>query len=391
MTIALPRIALPRRAPMRLLQDLEMIQGGRLTLRTPEGHIHRFGDSGPEVDMHLRDWRLLPALAVRGDIALGEGYVAGLWDSQTLEPLLQLLIRNSDTLNAYSSQTGLARLKLLMVDRVLRSNSLKGASRNIRAHYDVGNEFYQLWLDQGMTYSSALFHEGDDLETAQARKNARILSKLAGGERVLEIGCGWGGFAEAAAETGRYVTGLTLSPSQAGYADARLDGRADIRLQDYRLTTGKFDNIVSVEMIEAVGEANWQVYFNALAARLQDGGRAVIQAITVPDQQFSVYRQRSDYIRQHIFPGGMLPCHSAMTYAARKAGLELRDSFSFGHDYARTCRIWAERMHDALPRIKKLGYGDAFLRSWTFYLLGCGATFATRRTDVVQMEFAHWG
>lgn len=391
MTIALPRIALPRQAPARFLQDLEMIQGGRLTLRTPEGDIHHFGHAGPEVEMHLRDWRVLPALAARGDIGLGETYVAGLWDSQTLEPLLQMLIRNSDALEAYGRQSDLARLKLRLVDRVLRKNSLKGASRNIRAHYDVGNEFYQLWLDQGMTYSSGLFHEGDDLETAQARKNARILSKLKGGERVLEIGCGWGGFAEAAADAGRHVTGLTLSPSQAGYADARLDGRADIRLQDYRLTPGKFDNIVSVEMIEAVGEANWPVYFNALAARLNHGGRAVIQAITVPDQQFSVYRQRSDYIRQHIFPGGMLPCHSAMTYAASKAGLELKDNFSFGPDYARTCRIWADRMQDALPRIRKLGYGDAFLRSWSFYLLGCAATFATRRTDVVQMEFAHRG
>lgn len=378
-------------AQTRFLQDLEAIEGGRLTLRTPEGHIHHFGDTGPEVELHLRDWRLLPALAARGDIALGEGYVAGLWNSQTLEPLLQLLIRNSDALEPYGTQSGPARLKLRLIDRVLRSNTLKGASRNIRAHYDVGNEFYQLWLDRGMTYSSALFQAGDDLETAQARKNARILSKLSQGEHVLEIGCGWGGFAEAAADTGRHVTGLTLSPSQAGYADARLDGRAEIRLQDYRLVQGQFDNIVSVEMIEAVGEAHWPVYFSALAARLRQGGRAVIQAITVPDQQFSVYRQRSDYIRQHIFPGGMLPCHSAMTYAAGKAGLVLKESFSFGHDYARTCRIWGERLQAERPRITKLGYGDDFLRSWQFYLSGCAATFATRRTDVMQMVFAHHG
>ena len=376
-------------AQSRFMRDLETIKGGRLALRTPEGRTHHFGSEGPEVEMHLRDWRLLPALAARGDVALGEGYVAGLWDSETLEPLLQLLIRNIDALEAYGSQSRFARLKLRLIDRVLRNNSLKGASRNIRAHYDVGNEFYQLWLDQGMTYSSGLFHAGDDLETAQARKNARILSKLSGGERVLEIGCGWGGFAEAASEAGHHVTGLTLSPSQAGYADARLDGRADIRLQDYRLTRGTFDNIVSVEMIEAVGEANWQIYFNAISARLKQGGRAIIQAITVPDQQFSVYRQRSDYIRQHIFPGGMLPCHSAMTYAAGRAGLVLKENFSFGSDYARTCRIWAERMQAELPRIKRIGYGNDFLRSWSFYLLGCAAAFATKRTDVVQMEFTH--
>lgn len=385
------KFSVPRSAQLQFLQDLEGLRGGRLLLRTPEGAIHHFGDAGPEVDLHLRDWSLLPALAVRGDIALGEGYVAGQWQTETLEPLLQLLIRNADQLEGYATQSPLARLKLRLADRLLRANSLRGARRNIRAHYDVGNEFYQLWLDGGMTYSSGIFHADDDLETAQARKNSRILSKLSPGETVLEIGCGWGGFAEAAAQTGRYVTGLTLSPSQAGYAEARLDGRAEIRLQDYRATQGQFDNIVSVEMIEAVGEAYWPVYFETIHQRLRQGGRAIIQAITVPDQQFSVYRGRSDYIRRHIFPGGMLPCHSAMTYAAGKAGLALKGHFSFGQDYARTCRIWAERMQAELPRIRRLGYGDDFLRSWRFYLLGCAATFATARTDVVQLEFAHQG
>lgn len=381
-----------RRARLQFLSELEGLRGGGLTLRTPEGERHSFGEAtGPQTDLHLRDWSLLPALAVSGDIALGEGYVAGLWDSEDPEALLQLLIRNSDGLSRYARQSPLTRLALTLSDRMLRPNSLRGAARNIRAHYDVGNEFYQLWLDPGMTYSSGIFLQGDDLTAAQSRKNERILSLLPDGERILEIGCGWGGFAEAAADRGRHVTGLTLSPSQAGYADARLDGRAEIRLQDYRRCGGQFDNIVSVEMIEAVGERWWPVYFATIRDRLREGGRAVIQAITVPDEQFSVYRERSDFIRRHIFPGGLLPCHSALTHAAGAAGLQLNSRFAFGQDYAKTCRIWAERLQARLPQIRRLGHDERFLRSWRYYLLGCAATFATGRTDVVQLEFAHRG
>ena len=371
----------------RFLAELEHITGGTLALTTPDGRTLRFGD-GPEVGITLRDWALLPSLAARGDIALGEGYAAGLWQTDDLEAALILLLRNAESLPRFARQSPLARAGLTAADRLLRANSLQGASRNIRAHYDVGNAFYQLWLDRGMTYSSGIFAQGDDLEAAQHRKNERILDLLGDGERVLEIGCGWGGFAEAASARGRYVTGLTLSPAQAGYAEARLDGRAEIRLQDYRKTTGTYDNIVSIEMIEAVGEHWWPTYFRQIADRLNDGGRAVIQAITVPDQHFSVYRKRSDYIRRHVFPGGMLPCHSAMTHAAGQAGLRLRSQFAFGQDYARTCRIWADNMQAERARILRLGHDTTFLRSWHYYLMACAATFATGRTDVVQLEFA---
>lgn len=372
----------------RFLASLEGINHGRLRLITPEGHRHSFGSDGPEAEIQISDWALLAALARRGDVGFGESHIAGHWDSPDLEALLTLAIRNLDHLGSQGRQGLLAGLRFRMIDR-LRANTLAGSSRNIRAHYDVGNEFYQLWLDPGMSYSSALFDGTDDLETAQARKNDRILSRLAPGERILEIGCGWGGFAERAADTGRHVTGLTLSPAQKGYADARLDGRADIRLQDYRHASGRFDNIVSVEMIEAVGERYWPTYFSALKARLAPGGRAVVQAITVPDAEFSVYRKRSDFIRQHIFPGGMLPSPAILAHQGAKAGLELRGSFSFGKDYARTCRIWAARMAEAAPRIRKYGYDAAFLRGWRYYLEGCAATFATGRTDVVQVEYAH--
>lgn len=373
----------------RFLASLEGIRHGRLRLTLPDGSIHHFGDGGAEAELHIRDGRVPAMLAARGDVGFGEAWILGLWTTPALEPLLTLALRNIDRLAPWAAPRGLSRLRMRLTDRLFRRNSLRGASRNIRAHYDVGNEFYQLWLDEGMTYSSALFGPGDDLERAQARKNDRILSQLSAGESLLEIGCGWGGFAEAAADRGRRVTGLTLSPAQKGYADARLDGRAEIRLQDYREAQGKFDNIVSVEMIEAVGERYWPAYFATLKARLAGGGRVVLQAITVPDAEFSLYRRRSDFIRRHTFPGGMLPCNAVIAREAARAGLALREAFAFGQDYARTCRIWAERMLAEAPRIRRFGYDERFLRSWQFYLEGCAATFATGRTDVVQFALCH--
>ena len=373
----------------RFLSALEGIAHGRLRLTTPEGTVHHFGEGGEEADLTISDWQVLSLLLARGDVGFGESYIAGHWRTDDHERLLSLALRNLDRLGRFAEPGPLSRLRFMLSDRVLRRNSLRGSSRNIRAHYDVGNEFYQLWLDPGMTYSSAIFAEGDDLERAQQRKNDRILSRLSPGERILEIGCGWGGFAERAAETGRRVTGLTLSPSQKGYADARLDGRAEIRLQDYRQAGGSYDNIVSVEMIEAVGERYWPVYFATLKARLAPGGRAVLQTITVPDVEFSVYRRRSDFIRHHIFPGGMLPSPSILASEAARAGLVLKGTLAFGEDYARTCRIWAARMRAEERRIRRLGHGDPFLRSWQFYLESCAATFATGRADVVQVEFAH--
>jgi cyclopropane-fatty-acyl-phospholipid synthase len=373
----------------RLFDALDGIGDGRLVLTTPEGTRHQFGQGGAVAELQIRDWRVLPRLATRGDVGLGESWIAGDWHSETLESVLALALRNLERLSGWGYAGRWQTWKMRLVDRLVRINSLRGSARNIRAHYDVGNEFYQMWLDPGMTYSSALYGPGDDLERAQARKNDRILSLLSSGEGVLEIGCGWGGFAEAAAERGRKVTAITLSPSQKGYADARLDGRAEVRLQDYRKVQGRFDNIVSIEMIEAVGERYWPAYFGTLKARLAEGGRAVLQAITVPDAEFSVYRTRSDFIRQHVFPGGMLPCPASIASQAGRAGLEVRGSFAFGQDYARTCRTWSQRMMDQRDRILRLGYDEPFLRSWQFYLDSCAASFATGRCDVVQVELAH--
>ncbi|WP_439111815.1 class I SAM-dependent methyltransferase [Lentibacter sp.] len=379
-----------RRIAHDFLDTCAQIDGGRFNITTPEGHTHSFGSGDMLAEMEVHDWAAIAAIAARGDVGLGETYVAGLWDTPSIEALGRLAITNMATLEPYAYPNRWNTFKFRAVDRILRANSVKGAARNIRSHYDTGNEFYQLWLDEGMSYSSALFTDGDcDLERAQNRKLDRVLSRLGAGETVLEVGCGWGSFAERAAEAGRDVTGITISKAQKGYADARLDGRAEIELCDYRNTQGTYDNIVSIEMIEAVGERYWPSYFAMLKQRLAADGRAVVQAITVPDAYFDIYRSSSDFIRQYTFPGGMLLSDAVIADEARRAGLKVKENFSFGQDYAKTLRIWSERMDASVKRIKEYGYTDAQLRSWQFYLQMCAATFAVSQTDVVQVELAH--
>ena len=383
---------------LRLARDFlsacEGIGTGRLRLRTPEGHVHDFGSEGIEAEMEIRDWAAVSALLARGDIGFGEGHVQGLWDSPSIEALTTLALANEARLRRYTRPDPWNRLKIAALDRWLRTGSPAQARRNVRAHYDLGNEFYLEWLDPGMTYSSALFAPGDDdLHRGQRRKYDRALDRLGkgvnGGERLLEIGCGWGGLAERAADRGHAVTAVTLSPSQKGYADARLDGRARIELCDYRATTGTYDGVVSIEMIEAVGERRWPTYFATLKARLAEGGRAVIQAITVPDERFPRYRRGSDYLRHATFPGTTLPCPSALTTGAAQAGLHAENLFDFGQDYARTCRIWANRMASRRDRLARLGHGEATLRHWRYYLESSAAGFAAGRTGVVQLELRH--
>lgn len=381
---------LTKRVKHDFLDTCAQLDEGRLDIVTPEGERHSFGQGGVEAEMVLHDWSVITAIAARGDVGLGETYVARLWDTPSIDALGQVAIANLNTLAPYAYPNRWNTLKFRAVDRLLRANSVRGAARNIRAHYDTGNEFYQLWLDEGMSYSSALFTPGDtDLTRAQNRKLDRILSRLNTGERVLEVGCGWGSFAERAAEQGRDVTAITISRAQKGYADARLDGRAQVELCDYRNASGRYDNIVSIEMIEAVGERYWPSYFAMLKERMAEGGRAVIQAITVPDAYFDIYRSGSDFIRQYTFPGGMLLSDAVISDEARRAGLQVKDSFAFGQDYAATLRHWSSRMQAARKRIEALGYSEEAFRSWQFYLEICAASFAVRQTDVVQVELAH--
>ncbi|WP_372837871.1 class I SAM-dependent methyltransferase [Phaeovulum sp.] len=372
------------------LDTCESIQQGSLRLTTPEGERIDFGAGEPAADLHITDWSVVTAMAARGEIGLGETYVAGLWQTSSIERLAAMGLINREALAGFIYPDRWNTWRFRLADRLLRANSRRGAERNIRAHYDVGNAFYALWLDPSMTYSSAIFAPGEnDLYGAQMRKYDRILQHIGDAENVLEVGCGWGGFAERAAEQGRRVTGLTISPAQHDFATKRLGKRADIRLQDYRETRGRFDAIVSIEMIEAVGEAYWPAYFAALKARLAEGGRAVLQAITVSDDYFPIYRSGSDYIRRYTFPGGMLISPGALADQARRAGLVAETPFRFGQDYAATLRQWSARLHQATPKITALGYDEGFLRNWHYYLATCAAAFATGNTDVMQVELRH--
>ncbi|WP_424933391.1 class I SAM-dependent methyltransferase [Amaricoccus macauensis] len=381
---------LTKRTKREFLDTCAQIETGSLRIRTPEGECYDFGQGEPSAEMQIHDWSTVTTIAARGDIGLGETYVDGLWDTPSIKSLTEVALLNLERFRGYAYAGFWNNLKFRLVNNLMRANSRRGASRNIRSHYDVGNEFYQLWLDDSMTYSSAMFADGDDdLMRAQNRKYDRILNRLNEAERLLEVGCGWGGFAERAADTGRHVTGLTISPSQKGYADARLDGRAEIRLQDYRDCTGRFDSVVSIEMIEAVGQAYWPTYFASLKARLADHGRAVIQAITVSDSYFDIYRRGSDFIRHYSFPGGMLLSNAVISEQARRAGLMVTDSHAFGADYSRTCDTWKSRLDQQSERIKRLGYEESFLRSWQFYLGISSGSFSVGQTDVVQVELAH--
>ena len=381
---------LTRRLATDFLATCEGIETGRLRVRTPEGHVHDFGAAGLEAELQINDWAAVSALLARGDIGFGESYVAGLWDTPAIEPLVTLGLLNEAQMRRYAFPSRWHGLLYRAVDRIVRRNSIAGSSRNVRAHYDVGNEFYGEWLDPSFTYSSALFDDGDaDLERGQRRKYDRILDQLGDRERILEIGCGWGGFAERAAGRGHAVTAITVSPSQRAFADARLDGRADVRLCDYRQTAGRYAGVVAIEMVEAVGERYWPTYFTTLKARLAEGGKAMIQAITVSDDHFPAYRRGTDYIRHSTFPGGMLLCSRAIAEQAAAAGLRAGAPFTFGQDYALTCRSWASRLLERSARLTALGYGGPTLRHWRFYLEACASGFAAGRTDVLQVELSH--
>lgn len=380
------------------LTSLEQLRVGSLTIVTPDGTTHQFGDpqSSPHGQLHLRTWDVIVNAARRGDIGLGEDYIAGQWESDDIGALIEVFLRNMHIFDAYAHGNIIHR-SIFRLLHLARSNRRGQSRRNIRSHYDVGNEFYSLWLDESMTYSSALFHHPqDDLHTAQQQKYQRMLDRATGGSgsHVLEIGCGWGGFAQHAAERDHHVTALTISDAQHRFATSRLErhgllDRVRLKLQDYRDSSGLFDAIVSIEMFEAVGERYWPSYFRTLKSRLHGDGRAMVQTITVDDSIFDDYRTRSDFIRRYTFPGGMLPSVQRFREEAEKAGLACRDVYAFGRDYARTLRLWLERFDANRSRIVEMGYSPEFIRSWRFYLGMCIGAFNAERTNVVQVELAH--
>lgn len=380
------------------LKLLDQMKEGTLHVYLPDGTLHSFGAGAPVAHWDIKDWRTFSNLALRGEVGLGESYALGWWDTPDLEMLATVALRNHDDLAGAFGGAGIQRLLFLMSDRVLRANSKRGSRRNIQAHYDISNAFYSRWLDETMSYSSALYKRDDEpMAEAQNNKYDRLLHAVSDcGGSTLEIGCGWGGFAERALQTSdRHVTGITISTEQKKYTNERLEtaglcGRYDIRLQDYRDTEGTFDAIISIEMIEAVGMHYWPTYFDTIRRRLNRNGRAALQAIIVEDDIFEHYSRRTDFIRRYTFPGGMLISPGQISLHAERAGLVAENFFRFGKDYARTLRTWRKRFEAAMPEFEVEGMGREFLRGWKYYLDTCAAAFEVgARTNVVQFELRH--
>lgn len=369
---------------------LEKLQGGMLDVRLPDGASAVFGEGVPGVTLQVHDEAMFGQVLARGDIGLAEAYLDGRWDAPDLTGFLTLLARNRTALKK-AVFGAWHQLLAARIRHALNRNSKTGSQRNIMAHYDLGNDFYRLWLDPSMSYSAALFSpENDSLEAAQQAKYQRILDRLqaAPDERVLEIGCGWGGFAEQAERAGLHLTGLTLSPAQLAWAQRRV-ASADLRLQDYRDIEERFDHVVSIEMFEAVGERWWPAYFATVANALKPGGRAMIQSITIRDDLFADYRKSTDFIQQYIFPGGMLPSRSAFRHQAERQGLTVLDEFAFGRDYARTLAHWHASFEAAWPQIAALGFDEKFRRLWRLYFCYCEAGFLAGNIEVIQFELEH--
>jgi cyclopropane-fatty-acyl-phospholipid synthase len=390
-------LVLPADAPLAartVLRLLERLEHGSLDVWLPDGTLARFGQAGrqPHASLHLADWSVCGRALRSGDIGFAEAYIDGGWTSPDLVALLQVFIANREAIESVIYGHWWGSL-LHRVKHLLNRNTRAGSKKNIHAHYDLGNRFYRLWLDETMNYSSALF--GSDLQRptaqAQAAKLERALDalQLAPGQRLLEVGCGWGALAEAAARThGAQVTGITLSTEQLDYARQRLERAglaADLRLQDYRdLADAPYDAIASIEMFEAVGREWWGEYFAMLSRQLKTGGRACIQSIVIRDDLFERYARSTDFIQQYIFPGGMLPSREQFEAQAAKAGFDVVDRFAFGADYAETLRRWRVQFLSRERQVLELGFDTRFVRIWEFYLAYCQAAFATGNTDVVQ-------
>lgn len=367
-----------------LQRMLRKIDCGEILLQTPGGRRFLIGGkrAGEQTHVAVHRWKCMLRLLVSGDLGFAEGYLAGEWSTPNIYSFLSAAgSRSSDT----ASFEGLKPPQPLTKFRhALNRNTKRGSRRNIAAHYDLGNDFYQFWLDSSMTYSSATYSSLDEtLEDAQRGKLDRVIDLLglSGGEQVLEIGCGWGGLAGRIIErTDCHVTGLTLSTEQLAYAQRQLAqrglaGKSDLRLQDYRDANGTYDRVVSIEMLEAVGEAYWPTFFANLRQRLNPHGAAVLQVITIDRSRFESYRRRPEFIQRYIFPGGMLPTTEIIEQLVAKAGLRLVSSEFFGDCYARTLTEWHRRFQEAWPFIKALGFDDRFKRMWDYYLAYCRLGF----------------
>lgn len=366
---------------------------GRIVVITPQHKCYEIEgkQAGADAMMQIHDARAITAFAAKGDIGLAEAYREGWWDSDDLEALMLFGLQNEQALSGYLYGSLIGRLATRFMYLFSR-NTLRGSKRNIHAHYDLGNDFYKLWLDDSMTYSSAIYsNENQPLKDAQHQKYDRMLARLnRDSGRLLEVGCGWGGMAERALQMGDYdYKGITLSQEQHDFANERLSGQIKVVLEDYRHQQGRYDHIVSIEMFEAVGEQFWPTYFGKLGSLLNHKGKAMVQTITIDNAHFDAYRKGGDMIRSFIFPGGMLPSLQRFDEEAEKAGLRVTDRYAFGQDYARTLREWLANFDAKLPQVRALGFDEPFIRIWRFYLAACIASFAVGRTNVMQLELQH--
>ena len=382
-----------------LLALFSRLQYGRLAVTLPDGSRHEFAGArpGPRAEMTINRIEAISRIMNDGKMGFCEAVMEGDIDSPSMAQLIELAVMHDAMLSKQMTATIWRRIGLRLYHG-MRRNSKNGAAKNIAYHYDLGNEFYAAWLDRTMTYSSAVFdRETDDLATAQTNKYRRLadLADIQPGDHVLEIGCGWGGFAKyAIEERGARVTGITISREQHDFArqrlaDAGLAGRGEVKLIDYRDLEGKFDKIVSIEMFEAVGQAYWPTYFNAVSSLLKSGGRAVLQAITIEDEAFEEYRREPDFIQRYIFPGGMLPSMPKLEQPVAEAGLKLVDEIGFGLDYARTLAEWRERFQEAWPQLATGRFDTRFKRMWELYLSYCEGGFRAGMIDVKHLLYMH--
>ncbi len=371
------------------------LRNGRLDIKLEDGRIFRAeGENpGPVAEFTVHNADLFARIVREGDLGFCDAYLDAWWSTPDLQAFMDLVHADND--EVYDGYPGMALVRAYEKLRFwMQSNSKTQAKKNISYHYDLGNDFYGLWLDDTMTYSSAMFTNGQEsLEKAQENKYASMVDQMGvqPGDHVLEIGCGWGGFAEyAAKERGLRVTGLTISKEQHDFAVARmarlgLSDRVEIKMQDYRDETGSYDGIASIEMFEAVGEKYWPVYFDTVRERLKPGKHATLQIITVQDKRWDVYKRGVDFIQKYIFPGGMLPSPTALRTEIARAGLTLKGSVEFGQSYSDTLRRWHETFNDRWDEVAKLGFDARFQRMWNFYLTSCAGTFWGGNCDVTQI------
>jgi cyclopropane-fatty-acyl-phospholipid synthase len=368
---------------------------GNLDVVMPGGRRLEFrgAKEGPTAELIVKDYKAIARVMSAADIGFAEGYMAGEWDTPDLPALLTAFTYNLDKIGRIMAGNPLVKAYNFLI-HLLRRNDREGSRRNIHAHYDLGNRFYELWLDRTMTYSSARFERPDQpLEEAQREKYAALARSidLKTDQTVLEIGCGWGGFAEyAAREVGAKVTGITISQAQYDYARERLfkqglAEKTDIQLIDYRDVHGRFDRVASIEMFEAVGEEYWPAYFGKIHEVLSPGGRAGLQIITIKDELFEHYRSHADFIQRYIFPGGMLPSEEKLKEQTNRAGLGWTGLNRFGECYADTLNQWLHRFDAVWDQVRTQGFDERFRKLWRFYLAYCEAGFRTGRTNVIQL------